>query len=78
MNEDTFIDLTPQQTVILNGVAVILMELIDFTSSSESEEDELEYLMDVMGRREKLPKLKNYVENIVPTYSDQQFKSHFR
>lgn len=57
MNEDTFIDLTPQQTVILNGVAVILIELIDFTS--ESEEDELEYLMDIMRRREKLPKLKN-------------------
>lgn len=77
MDEDNFIDLTPQQTVILNGITVILMQVIDFTSSSESE-DELEYVMDVIGRREKLPKLENYVENIVPTYSDQQFKSHFR
>nr|XP_012233082.1 PREDICTED: putative nuclease HARBI1 [Linepithema humile] len=55
------------------------MEFIDFNSSSESEEDEdeLEHVMCVVERR-KLPRLKNYVENIVPAYSDQQFKSHFR
>ncbi|KMQ87441.1 nuclease harbi1 [Lasius niger] len=57
------------------------MEFIYLTSLSESEEeseDELEYIMHVMERKKKLPRLEDYVENIVPAYSGQQFKSHFR
>lgn len=77
MDEENCIDLTPQQSVILNGIIVILTEFIDCTSSSESEEDE-QYVMHLMGRKKKLPRLENYVENIVPAYSDQQFKPHFR
>jgi len=73
-------NLAMQRSVILRGIATILIELTNFTSSSESEEDEdeLKHVMHVVKRKKKLPRLENYVENIVPAYSDHQFKSHFR
>lgn len=71
------IDLLVQQVTIINGIITILRELVDF-SSSESDDDEAEYAMHVAKRRKKLPRLENYVENIVPAYDNQQFKSHFR
>ncbi|XP_032690752.1 protein ALP1-like, partial [Odontomachus brunneus] len=64
-----------QRTTILNGVVLILKEL-DYFTSSESE-DEMENLTPLVDKR-KLPKLENYVENIVPAYNNHQFKSHFR
>lgn len=78
MDEDKHMDPAPRRILILDGIATILAELIDLTSSSESEEDELEYVLHAMKERKKLPRLKNYVENIVPAYNDQQFKLHFR
>lgn len=75
------IDPRAQRTAILHGIATVLMDLIDFSSSSEnedSEDEEVEYVMQLMEKRKKLPRLENYVENIVPAYSNQQFKSHFR
>lgn len=71
------IDPLVQQVTIINGIITILRELVDF-SSSESDDDEAEYAMHVAERRKKLPRLENYVENIVPAYDNQQFKSHFR
>lgn len=71
------IDPLVQQVTIKNGIITILRELVDF-SSSESDDDETEYAMHVAERREKLPRLENYVENIIPVYDNQQFKSHFR
>jgi len=65
-----------QQIIISQSISIIT-KIIDVTSS-ESEDDELEYVMRMMKNKTKWPKLKNYVENIVPAYSDQQFKSHFR
>lgn len=70
------IDPLVQQATIKNGTVAILRELLVF-SSSESD-DEAEHAMHLAGRREKLPRLGNYVENIVPAYDNQQFKSHFR
>ncbi|XP_011860033.1 PREDICTED: putative nuclease HARBI1 isoform X2 [Vollenhovia emeryi] len=77
--EDNLIDPAPQRIAILNGITMILMELLDFSSSeSEEEEEELEHVLHIVEKRKKLPRLENYVENVVPAYSDLQFKSHFR
>ncbi|KMQ83191.1 nuclease harbi1 [Lasius niger] len=73
---DNPINSAPHRIAILRGITTILTDFIDSTLSSESE-DEIEYIMHT-NRREKLPRLENYVENIVPVYSDQKFKSHFR
>lgn len=76
------INLSAEQIVIFNGITTILMELInDFTSSSESEDEQenvLFYTIEKKKPLKKIRRLENYVENIVPAYSDQQFKSHFR
>ena len=66
-----------QDIAILIAIAIISMELMDDSSSSSESDDELE-LMNAMKRKKKLPKLKNFVEDIVPMYDDQGFKSHFR
>lgn len=71
-------NLISRRILILRGIATILMDLLDNTSSSEEDEDELDCVMHVMEKSKKLPRLENYVENIVPTYSDKQFKLHFR
>lgn len=74
------IDLRAQRIAILRGITTILMDIIYFFSSSENEksEDEIEHVMQLMEKRKKLPRLENYVENIVFAYNSEQFKSHFR
>lgn len=71
-------NLVLRRILILRGIATILMDFLDNTTSSEEDEDEVECVMHVMEKPKKLPRLENYVENIVPTYSDKQFKLHFR
>jgi len=55
---------------ILHGITAIVMEHINI-SSSEGEASEDENVMCVIKRKKKLPKLENYVENIVPACSDR-------
>ncbi|KAL6420744.1 hypothetical protein ACFW04_013865 [Cataglyphis niger] len=58
IDEDKHINLSPQRVAILRGIATVLMEFIDFTSSSASEEDEdeLEHVMRAEERRKKISK----------------------
>jgi len=79
IDENMDIDLRAQRIAILRAITIILMDIIDFSSSeNEESEDEVELVMQLMEKRKKLPRLENYVENIVFAYNNQQFKSHFR
>ncbi|KAM0736427.1 hypothetical protein ACS0PU_010388 [Formica fusca] len=65
-----------------NIIALITHTLIEnIDDSSDSSEDELdtEILKELNGRT-RVPRIrcKNYVENIVSSYSDMEFKTHFR
>jgi hypothetical protein len=72
--EDEIVDL-------LNPVCELFFFESSSSSSSEEEEDPLEVIEAVRERRGPLrlrPRIKNYVERVVPTYSADEFKSHFR
>jgi hypothetical protein len=56
------------------------VENIIFSSSSEESNDDTEMLelaVCVTDTKE-VPRLENYMENVVPLFDDGQFKSHFR
>lgn len=68
-----------------------LLEIInDDSDDSDGEFDmivgnenemELEYwnvYLNLVNNTERLPRLKNFVEDVIPAYSDKEFKSHFR
>lgn len=64
-------------------VALVTNSLIDNlnTSSSNSDSSDSDYeILRELNRRICVPRVryKNYVENIVSSYSDMEFKSHFR
>lgn len=59
---------------LLTAVALITQELIDSSSSSESDNEELE--RNIIQRR-KVPRMENYVETIVPMLTNHEFKAHF-
>lgn len=63
---------------IIALIATSLIENIDETESSESDSD-LEILRELIVRS-PVPRIKckNYVEDIVSSYSDIDFKMHFR
>lgn len=63
---------------LLTAVALIAQELIDSSSSSESDNEELEILQRNVNQRRKVPRIQNYMETIVPMLTNQQFKAHFR
>lgn len=61
-------------------LAMQQVENIIFSSSSEESDDDsemLELAVCVTDRKE-VPRLENYMENVVPLFDDGQFKSHFR
>lgn len=57
-----------------------LIENINDSSELSSESDWEMELIKEMKRQIKISRIKckNYVENIVPLYSDMEFKTHFR
>lgn len=69
-----------------NNDELIVMALqqcceILFSSSSDESEDEsneYEYVTQLVITKNVVPRLKNYVETIIPQFSDRQFKAHFR
>ncbi|KAJ1526584.1 hypothetical protein ONE63_008170 [Megalurothrips usitatus] len=69
---------------LLIGVNLILREIINMDSDSSSSDEELDvlerFLPDLLRvrRRRKVPRLENYVEEVMPRWTDIDFKSHFR
>jgi len=64
-----------------NVIALIVYSLMkDVDDSSDSSDDELniELLREKLQTRVPRKRCKNYVENIIPLYSDKEFKTHFR
>lgn len=72
----------------VNRAFQILWNFFD-DDDDDDDEDDIVYENDdtddlamffVLGKKiiNPIPRLQNYVEEIVPTYSDYQFKSHFR
>lgn len=64
---------------------IVFQELIEtiFSSSEDDSDDDDNYELWAFSESntlssKPLPKLHNYVELIVPQYSEIQFKSHFR
>ncbi|XP_011686365.1 PREDICTED: putative nuclease HARBI1, partial [Wasmannia auropunctata] len=55
-----------------------IYNMIFSSSSEESEEDNIDELLQNRNIKQYIPRLKNYVEVIIPQYSKNQFKSHFR
>lgn len=62
---------------ILTVLALILQE-INESSSSESDDEELDMLERMVNKRRKVSRVRNYVEKIVPALTDEEFKVHFR
>lgn len=61
---------------LLTAVALIVRELIDSSSSSESDNEEFE-IIERLNQRRNMPRLQNYVERILPALTNQEFKAHF-
>lgn len=53
-------------------ICMIVMEIMNETSESSSEEDELLQLTSVIR-----PRIQNYID-VVHEYSEREFKNHFR
>lgn len=58
-------------------IALQIRELVD-TSSSDSDNDELEILEKMLNKRRKVSRVQNYIEIVVPELTSQDFKAHFR
>ncbi|XP_071632125.1 uncharacterized protein [Temnothorax longispinosus] len=59
-------------------LALQIREQIADVSSSDSDNEEFAMLETVLRTRRKIPRVPYYVETIVPTMTNQDFKSHFR
>lgn len=53
-------------------------QILDSSSSSSQEELQALECLDGLNRRMVIPRLENYVEQVLPALSGQEFKSHFR
>ncbi|KAK3912072.1 Protein ANTAGONIST OF LIKE HETEROCHROMATIN PROTEIN 1 [Frankliniella fusca] len=75
-------DVNSQRALV--GINLILRHLIEDESESSSSDEELDilerFLPDALPvrRRRKVPRLENYVEEVMPLWTDSDFKSHFR
>lgn len=64
--------------IILSTVACIVRELMDTSSSSSESDEEMEIVERHSRKRNKVPRVENYVEVTIAGLTDQQFKAHFR
>lgn len=63
----------------INFLALIVKDLIESSSSSSDSEEELDALYNLkIARWRKVPRLKNYVEEVIPRWRNKEFQSHFR
>ncbi|XP_011706671.1 PREDICTED: putative nuclease HARBI1 isoform X2 [Wasmannia auropunctata] len=68
-----------KQKLISTVLAQTLILLDDFLDDTECNVENLQEELLFLSRiKRPIPRLKNYVEEIVPLYNDEQFKSHFR
>lgn len=64
---------------ILTIAVVIMREIIDSdSSSSKSDDEELEIIKDCMNLRRHVPRITNYVSHVIPNLTKEEFKAHFR
>lgn len=58
----------------------LLLEVRDLinASSSDSDEEEVAMLQNIVNKRRKIARVENYVEIIVPALTIEDFKAHFR
>jgi len=56
----------------------LLIDVINTSDSSESCDSDFEIVKELNQIRVSRIRCKNYVENIVSSYSDMEFKTHFR
>lgn len=82
----------PQVSLDETAFKMIVEELIDSSSESEGEVEELLDLIDQQSdsdelvlvdivhafEREKRNSIKNYLDEVVPTYTEKEFRMHFR
>ncbi|XP_015514238.1 putative nuclease HARBI1 isoform X1 [Neodiprion lecontei] len=49
-----------------------------FSSENSDDEEDILLLRNIANRRRKIPRIQNYIADVVNHYNDKQFKSHFR
>lgn len=67
-------------TIVSNEILKSILNL-DMNSESEDEMDELFYILksfQLRGKRKKVVRIEGYVNNIIPRFTTNQFKEHFR
>jgi len=60
------------------AIASTAYQLMESSSSSESEGDDILMEQFVRGKRQLKPRFKNYISTVLDISSDMDFKSHFR
>lgn len=67
--------------ILEKGFDEIMAKLIDTESESDNEIEKsiiIKIKSKTRPRKRKIPRCRNYFEEIVPTYSSKQFQMHFR
>lgn len=63
---------------LLNLAINEFYETMFSSSSKESQDDDEDMFPNLFKQKQPIPRIPNYFEVIVPQYTDEQFKSHFR
>lgn len=72
---------------LISAIFAKALILFDFFDDDESinHDEEYENILKILclvknttAFRKPIPRLTNYVEEVIPAYNDEQFKSHFR
>lgn len=64
------------KNVLLSAEVLIVQDLID--SSSESDDEDVKIIQRSINIRRHVPRIQNYVEEIVAAFTEEEFKAHFR
>lgn len=69
-----------KQILTLFAENLLLLDTLDDEEKNYNKELENIFLILPLIKNPivEMPRLKNYVEEIIPTYNEEQFKSHFR
>lgn len=65
--------------IISSAMLILLQEVMESSSESESEEVEIiQRFINMQPRRYYLPRIENYVDTVVAALTARDFKAHFR